>query len=72
MALYNYYEDITESEADFIIDLYKCISKLVRNGRPVTLVGLAYELGIRAIELSDYLPQIVLILDKVEEEYQVR
>ena len=49
MGLYNYYEDITESEADFIIDLYNCISKLVRDGRPVTLVGLAYELGIRAI-----------------------
>lgn len=72
MALNDYYEEITESEADFIIDLYETISILVRCGRPVTLVGIAHKLNIKPTELSDYLPQIVTILDKVEEEYQIQ
>ena len=66
------YEEITNDEADFIISLYKGISILVREGRAVTLVGLAYELNIRTDELSDYLMLITSILDKVEEEYQIR
>jgi hypothetical protein len=66
------YEEITNDEADFIISLYKVISRLVREGRAVTLVGLAYELNIRTDELSDYLMLITSILDKVEEEYQIR
>lgn len=66
------YEEITNDEADFIISLYKVISRLVREERAVTLVGLAYELNIRTDELSDYLMLITSILDKVEEEYQIR
>lgn len=66
------YEEITNDEADFIISLYKVISRLVREGRAVTLVGLAYELNISTDELSDYLMLITSILDKVEEEYQIR
>lgn len=66
------YEEITNDEADFIISLYKVISRLVREERAVTLVGLAYELNISTDELSDYLMLITSILDKVEEEYQIR
>lgn len=66
------YEEITSEEADFIISLYEVISKFVQEQRAVTLVGLAYELDIRTDELSDYLMIITSILDKVEEEYQVR
>lgn len=66
------YEEITNDEADFIISLYEIISRLVREGRAVTLVGLAYELNIKTSELSDYLMLITSILDKVEEEYQIQ
>lgn len=66
------YEEITPEEADFIISLYEVISKFVQEQRAVTLVGLAYELDISTDELSDYLMIITSILDKVEEEYQVR
>jgi hypothetical protein len=66
------YEEITNDEADFIISLYEVISRLVREERAVTLVGLAYELNISTDELSDYLMLITSILDKVEEEYQIR
>lgn len=66
------YEEITNDEADFIISLYEVISRLVREERAVTLVGLAYELNIGTDELSDYLMLITSILDKVEEEYQIR
>lgn len=66
------YEEITSEEADFIIALYEVISRLVQERRSVTLVGLANELNISTNELSDYLMLITSILDKVEEEYQVR
>lgn len=72
MGIENYYEEITEGEANFLIDMYEAISNIVRDGRSVTMVGLAYELDIKPTELSDYLPQIILILDRVEEEYQVQ
>ena len=72
MGIENYYEEITESEANFLIDMYEAVSNIVREGRSVTLVGLAYELDVKPTELSDYLPQIILILDRVEEEYQVQ
>ena len=41
------YEEITSEEANFIISLYEIISRLVREQRAVTLVGLAYELNIK-------------------------
>lgn len=66
------YEEITPNEADFIISLYEVISKFVREGRAVTLLGLAHELDIKTAELSDYLMLITSILDKVEEEYQIQ
>jgi hypothetical protein len=72
MGINDYYEEITESEANFLIDIYESVSSIVRSGRPVTLVGIAYKLNIKPTELADYLPQIVTILDKVEEEYEIR
>jgi len=72
MSIENYYEDLTSDEADFILDLYSVIDRMVFNSRPVTLVGLGYELGVNPQELSDYLPTIIQILNKVEEEYEVR
>ena len=72
MALNEYYQEITQLEADFLIDLYQSISKLIREGRDITLVGVAHDMGVKTKELYDYLPQIVTILDKVEQEYKVQ
>lgn len=71
MSFDNYYEDLTPDEADFILDIYEVIDRMVYNGYPVTLVGLGYELGVKPQELSDYLPTIIQILNKVEQEYEV-
>lgn len=72
MPTESYYEDLTSDEADFILDIYRVIDRMVYDGRPVTLVGLGYELGVNPQELSDYLPTIIQILNRVEEEYEVR
>lgn len=72
MPLDQHYEELTSDEADFILDIYRVIDRMVLDGRPVTLVGMAYELDVNPQELSDYLPTIIQILNKVEEEYEVR
>lgn len=69
MAFDDYYEELTSDEADFLLDLHNVIKRLVRDNYPVTLVRLAYELGVKTQELSDYLPIIITMLNKVEEEY---
>jgi|TARA_B110000977_G_scaffold186779_1_gene253157 hypothetical protein len=62
------YNEITDSEANFIILLYDTIKRLVLDEQKITLVRLGYELNIKPSELSDYLFEIVRIVDKVEEE----
>jgi hypothetical protein len=69
MLFEEHYEDLTDAEANLILDIYRVIDELVYFGEPVTLVRLGFELGIRPDELSDYLAIIVTILNKVEEEY---
>lgn len=71
MKIDNTYEELTSSEADFIISLYEAAAKLHAEGRVVTLVGLGHELDIKPSELADYLPEIVSIVNKIEEE-QIR
>ena len=68
MAINDTYQDITSEEADFIITLYETIRKLIVGGEKVTLVRLGYELNIKSEELSDYLFEIVRIVDSIEEE----
>ncbi len=62
------YNEITDSEADFIISLYETIRRLVLDENKITLVRLGYELDIKPSELSDYLFDIVRIVDRIEEE----
>ncbi len=64
------YDEITQSEANFIILLYETIRKLIIQGDKVTLVRLGYELNLTSSELSDYLFEIVRIVDHVETEIQ--
>lgn len=72
MFFEQYYEDLTNDEADFILDIYNVVDRLVFNCEPVTLVRLGHELGVEPNELSDYLAIIITILNKVEQEYEVR
>jgi hypothetical protein len=72
MNLNDYYEQITDSEANFILDLHEVIDRLVRNGIPVTLVRLGFELNIQPSELGDYIQLILSILDKVEERHSLQ
>jgi len=65
------YEQITDDEANFILDIHEAVDKLVRHDIPVTLVRLGFELNITPSELGDYIHIIVSILDKVEEKYSV-
>lgn len=66
------YNEITDSEADFIISLYETIRRLVLDENKITLVRLGYELDIKPSELSDYLFYIVRIVDQIEEEVRQR
>ena len=69
MLFEEHYEDLTDAEANLILDIYKVIDELVYFGEPVTLVRLGFELSINTQELSDYLPIIITILNKVEDQY---
>ena len=69
MLFEEYYEDLTDGEANLILDIYRVIDLLVYNHEPVTLVRLGHELGKKTQELSDYLPIIITILNKVEDQY---
>jgi hypothetical protein len=71
MNLNDQYEQITDDEANFILDIHEAVDKLVRHDIPVTLVRLGFELNITPSELGDYIHIIVSILDKVEEKYSV-
>jgi hypothetical protein len=71
MNLNDQYEQITDDEANFILDIHQAVDKLVRHDIPVTLVRLGFELNITPSELGDYIHIIVSILDKVEEKYSV-
>lgn len=69
MILEEYYEDLSDDEANLILDIYRVIDALVYYNESVSLVRLGFELDIKPKELADYLPTIVAILNKVEEEY---
>lgn len=66
------YETITNEESNFIIELYEAIRWRVVDGKVVTLVGLSKELNVTPSELAEYLPTILTILTKVEDEVRQR
>ena len=69
MLLNDSYEDMSPEEADLILDIYNVIDYFVYHSYPVTLVGISRYVGVEPKELADYLPIIMTILNKVEEEY---
>jgi hypothetical protein len=64
----DYYEILSEDEADLIIELYEQIRTRVINGEQVTLVGIAKNMKVRPSELADYMPQILSMLTSLENE----
>lgn len=66
------YNEITSTEADFIILLYEKIRELILADQKITLVRLGYELNVKTQELSDYLFEITRIVDHIEEEIRQR
>lgn len=72
MEINQIYNEITSSEADFIIDLYEKIRELILADQKITLVRLGHELNIKTQELSDYLFEITRIVDHIEEEIRQR
>lgn len=63
-----YTEFITESEANFIIDIYENVRDMVLTGQQVTLIGLSLRMQIKPRELYDHLQLIVDIVTSVEDE----
>jgi hypothetical protein len=52
------YEQITETEADFLMELYDAIIVLVGSGSKVSLPRIADIVGVRPTELMDYIHEI--------------
>lgn len=66
----DYYEILSQDEADFLIELYEQIRVRVVNREHVTLVGVARNMKVRPAELADYMPQILSMLTSLENEIQ--
>jgi len=64
----DYYEILSQDEADFLIELYEQIRVRVINRENVTLVGIARNMKVRPSELADYMPEILSMLTSLENE----
>lgn len=61
------YEEITDLEANFILELYDAIRILVDNGDKVSLIRLSGMVKVSPSELTDYLSVIVSIEKLLED-----
>ena len=52
------YEEITQMEVQFLLDLYEAIVTLVNNGDKVSLPRIAQIVKVRPAELMDYIHEI--------------
>lgn len=53
------YEDITDMETNFLLELYESVYEVIRSGEKLTLARLSVILRVSTSELSDYLPEIL-------------
>lgn len=53
------YEEITQMETDFLLDLYEAVKTLAESSTTVTLPKISAIVGVRPKELMDYLPYII-------------
>ena len=55
----NSYEEITDMETNFILELYEAVAGLVSRGEKVSLLRISKIVRVSPRELTDYLPEIV-------------
>lgn len=55
------YEEITNMETDFLLQLYDAVLKLLMNGDKVSLPNISRIVEVSPSELMDYLPEITEI-----------
>jgi hypothetical protein len=53
-----FYEEITDMETDFLLELYEAITVLIVNGDKVSLPNISRIVNVSPKELMDYLPEI--------------
>jgi len=60
------YEEITETEVNFILDLYEAVSTLHKKGEKISLIALSAITRVSPSELSDYLPYIISMEEQLD------
>ena len=55
----NSYEEITDMETNFILELYEAVAGLVSRGEKVSLLRISKIVRVSPKELTDYLAEIV-------------
>lgn len=53
------YEEVTEMETSFLLELYEAILVIVNEGGKVSLLRLSKIVRVSPRELTDYLPEII-------------
>ena len=61
-------EEISDIDADFIVEIYNAVVSLKNKKKPVTISSIAKVMKIRNIDLLDFLPEITQIVYRVEQE----
>jgi len=55
---YQSYEEITDMETEFLMELYNAVLSLLSNGDKVSLLNISKIVRVSTKELLDYLPEI--------------
>lgn len=61
-------EEITESDASFILDIYDCIVTLNKAEKIVSLKSISQMLKVSPEELYDFMPEILEMVKRTSEE----
>jgi hypothetical protein len=61
-------EEITESDASFILDIYDCIVSLNKAEKIVSLKSISKMLKVSPEELYDFMPEILEMVKRTSEE----
>ena len=61
-------EEISDIDADFIVEIYNAVVSLKNKKKPVTISSIAKVMKIRNTDLLDFLPEITQIVYRVEQE----
>ncbi len=61
-------EEISDIDADFIVEIYNAVVQLTKDKKPVTISTIANVMNIRNLDLLDFMPEITQIVYRVEQE----